>query len=181
MSGEYASQVGGDFVSRVCALLDNRYGFHVFQVSGMAPDAASVPEETGNNRIRFDILLDQTRIDNSHNPPIEKKMYFYCECKWRTSTNDLKAQLKEFLIKALKASPALQRQHSNDFGFIFISNKPFGVDQTDLETVSYISQLLDDRPINVEATVRLCSKIGILFVSDWFLQTTARGRIRRLR
>jgi hypothetical protein len=176
VAGEYGAVVGGDYALKVGDLLDERYGFHVFQISGQAPDAATVPFGPGNDdKVRFDIVLDQRIIDPTHIPQRYKKIYYYCECKWRTNNRDLKNQLKDFLKKALKAMPHLERQHVNDYGFIFISNKPFGIDQVELQKIEIITELLNDPGLQAGEIARLCSKVSILFFSDWFLETTAKG------
>jgi hypothetical protein len=170
---EYSSEVGRNFVEKVCSLLDGKYGFHVFQTSYQAADAVSVP--VGEEIIRFDILLYQKRIESTQNPR-EKKVYFYCECKWRANPNDLKGELKDFLIKALKASPALQRTYADNFAFMFVCNKPFDVDQGNLQDVTYLTQFLGDE-FQISDLTYLSSKVGILFLTDWFLETTAQGSL----
>jgi hypothetical protein len=170
---ERVQEIGREYVDKVCKLLKGTFGFHIFQVSYQAPDAVSVP--VGTERIRFDILLFQERTDLTRNPN-EMKVYFYCECKKRTNPTDLETQLKEFLVKALKAAPQIQRDFSEDFGFIFITNKPFGIIQENLEDVNYIHKFLGET-YNVNDIARLCNRVGILFLSDWFLDTAAKGRL----
>jgi len=174
MVAERSQEIGREFVDKVCKLLRGTFGFQIFQISYQAPDAVSIP--VGEERIRFDILLYQERIDLTRNPN-EIKFYFYCECKKRTDSSDLDNEFKEFLIKALKASPQIQRDFSDDFGFIFITNKPFGIVQENLEDVNYVHKLLSES-YNVNDIARLCQKVGILFLTDWFLDTTAKGRSR---
>jgi hypothetical protein len=173
--GEGIQEIGREFVERACAFVEGTFGFHVFQISYQALDAVSVPLPT--ERVRFDILLFQTRINEGHNPPREEKKYFYCECKKRQNLTELRSGLKEFLVKAVKASPQLRRDFADNFGFIFFCNKPFGVDQENLQNVEYIRQFLDNA-YEVNVITQLCDKIGIIFLTDWILETTARGRQR---
>ena len=174
MPRERSQEIGREFVSKVCSLLDRRFGIRVFQVSYQADDAVSIPVR--NERIAFDILLFQTRVDPTSDSQ-EKRVYFYCECKKREHARALKRLLKEFLHKSLRATTELKKQYSDDFGFIFICNKPFGIDQTDLEDVAKVTQLLNDSTISQNDIADLCGRIGILFFSYWFLNTTAMGRL----
>ena len=61
--GEHVQEIGREFVERVCAFIGGTFGFNVFQVSYQALDAVSVPLR--NERIRFDVLLYQTRVDET--------------------------------------------------------------------------------------------------------------------
>jgi len=172
MVAERSQEIGREFVDKVCKLLKGTHGFQIFQISYQAPDAVSVP--VGEERIKFDILLYQERIDPTRNPK-EMKVYFYCECKKRANSGDLENQLKEFLIKALKALPQIRRDFSDDFGFIFVTNRPFGIVQENLEDVNYVHKFLGES-YNVNDIAHLCQKVGVLFLTDWFLDTTAKGR-----
>ena len=174
LPGEHSGEVAREYVNKVCSLLEGNFGFHVYQTCYEAPDAASVV--VGGERIRFDIIVDQARM-NSSGDTETSKLHFLCECKWRTNTDDLKTQLKDFMKKALKTTPELQRQFSDRFGFLFFCNKPFGIDQSNLQDVSYIKEFLN-KDSDSNDLVQLSRRIAIVFLSDWFLETTSRGRVR---
>lgn len=77
----------------------------------------------------------------------------------------------------MKASPECQTQCSNNFRFLFICNKHFDVNQSNLESVEYLKSLLREN-YNEDDLRNLASRVRILILQDWLLDTLAKGRIR---
>jgi hypothetical protein len=171
MPGEYPGEVGRHYVLRVCNFLHQNYGFNVWTNSYDAPNSVSVL--VGDEHVRFDIILNQTFVEN---PQIRetKRKFFFCECKWRTGEANIKTDLQDFLKKALKTMPKLEKDYAENFGFIFFCNRVFGVDQQDLTRIESLKELLnDDAQINDLAS--LSRKISLVILSDWLLDTTSKG------
>jgi len=172
MPGEFPAESGREFVNRACLLLHGNFGFSVYQTCYEGEDAATV--NTGAEVIRFDFIMTQLRRRTLGNQTMEKyRIHFFCECKRRSNPRDLKRKLKDYLLKVLKTMPVLQRRFSGNFYFLFICNKPFGISQENLESVNFLKEFLDmqDNPDLND----LSRKIGILFLTDWFLETVATG------
>lgn len=175
MTAEFAGELGRNFVNKVSLFLDGKFGFSVYLTAYEGPDAASIVVD--GERIRFDLIMKQTRRETLQNQQTnEYRTHFFCECKWRGNPVDLKTKLKDFLKKALKTAPELQSRYSDNFCFMFICNKTFGVAQSNLESVEYLQDFLNG-DCNLNDLAYLSRKVGILVLTDWFLETTSKGGI----
>jgi hypothetical protein len=175
MPGEYPAKVAKDFVEKVCSFLDGKFGFHIYQNCYEGKNAATVLVD--GERVRFDIILFQTRRDTSSSTGIlQQKINYFCECKWRKNSNYLKSELKKFLKKALRTTPEIQEQCSDNFGFIFICNTPFEVSQANLQDIEYLQGFLDSNYSTTQLT-HLSRRVGILTLTDWFIELTLKGGI----
>lgn len=170
--GEHNGEVGREFIEKIGCLLEGNNGFHVFQTCYEAPDAATV--QVGVEKVRFDMIIDQTISDNPINLH-RRKSHFFCECKWRTNNADLKNQLKTFLQKSIQTMPQLQRQYGDNFGYIFITNKPFDVDPNALKDTGFLATLLDEQ-VDLGLLTQLSNKIGMVLLTDWFLERITEGK-----
>jgi hypothetical protein len=125
MSGEYTTKIGKDFVDKVCFFLEGNFGFHVYQNCYEGKNAASILVD--GERIRFDLIVFQTRRELSPGQNMRTyRVNFFCECKCHKNPKNLKLEFKKFLEKALKSFSEIQGQYSDNFGFMFICNRPFG-------------------------------------------------------
>jgi len=173
MPGEHPGELGREFLNKVCFFLHGGFGFNVYQTSYEGEDAASVIAE--NEVVKFDIMMYQRRKRTLGNQRMEEyRVHFICECKWRSDPRDLKGKLREFLSKALKTVQSLQRRFSNNYYFMFICNKSFGVSQENLQDVGFIRKFLDEE-IDSRNLQILSDKVGILILPDWFLDAAAMG------
>jgi len=77
----------------------------------------------------------------------------------------------------LKASPECRTLCSENFRFMFVSNKPFSVNQSKLESIEYLKSLLGENYTEVELR-DLASRARILVLEDWFLNTLSKGMIK---
>ena len=85
-------------------------------------EAATIP--CGMELVHFDVLMvDETRHNRIH----------YCiECKTRRdndsqTASDLKRHLRAFIKKAYKTMDHMESRYGNNYGFIFVSDVPFGI------------------------------------------------------
>jgi hypothetical protein len=170
MPGEFPAERGRDFVNRVGLFFDDNFGFSIYETAYEGEDAASV--FVAGEKIRFDFLMYQKKMGSTSTP----KIHFYCECKWRTNPRDLKTEFGDFLKKALKATPEIQRRHPDSFHFMFVCNKPFGIDPSNLQSVEYIQGLLDG-DYSTDDLSHLSRRIGIVILPDWFLDITSGEKI----
>ena len=173
MPGEFPGELGRDFLHKVCFFLDGKFGFDVYRTCYEGKGSTTVV--ANNEVIRFDFLMYQLRKRTLGDQQTERyRVHFFCECKWRNDPRDLRGKLKEFLLNALKTTPVLQRQFSENFHFLFICNKPFGISQEDLRSIDFLKDFLDDNA-NLGSLQGLSNKVGILILPDWFLETTSLG------
>jgi len=169
MSGEYPGEIGRDYVEAVCSFFEGNFGFSVNETPYEGIDAASVL--VSEEMIRFDIIMKQERGEAVFN-----RVHFFYECKSRNSPEDLRSRLKDFLKKALKVMPALTRRFADNFSFLFISNIPFDVHQSDLQSIVFLRDFLDGS-YDDDDLAKLARRAGILTLTDWFLETTSRGSV----
>lgn len=175
MPGEYSARIGRDFVNSVSSFFQDNFGFSVDRTAYEGPAGASIVVD--GERIRFDMINSQTRTRTSPNQSTTPfKVRFFCECKYRSNPSGLKRELKKFLEKAMKASPELQIQFSDSYGFMFICNQRFGVKQSDLENVEYLRELLDNDYKDNDLK-NLTTRTMIVVLEDWFLELLSKGRI----
>jgi len=175
MPGEYPAKVAKDFVEKTCSFLHGKFGFYVYQNCYEGKNAATVLVD--GERVRFDIILFQTRRDGSSSSGIlQNKINYFCECKWRKNPKNLKYELKKFLKKALKTVPEIQGQCSDNFGFIFICNTPFEVSQENLQDIEFLREFLNSSYSTAQLT-HLSNRVGILILTDWFIEITFKGGI----
>jgi hypothetical protein len=175
MPGEYPAKVAKDFVEKTCFFLDGNFGFQVYQNCYEGKNAATVLVD--GERIRFDIVAYQRR--RAHSIGIGSainRTYFFCECKWRKNPKYLKSELKKFLKKGIKTTPEIKEQYSDNFGFIFICNQPFEVNQANLQDMDYLRKFLDS-DYTANQLNDLSNRIGILLLHDWFLETATKGGV----
>jgi|WetSurMetagenome_2_1015567.scaffolds.fasta_scaffold53269_3 hypothetical protein len=170
---EGIQEIGREFVKKTIEFIDGSFGFDVFMDSYTARDAISFSIED-EKKVSFDIAMCQDILDITRNPAVPKKRYFICECKKRDNENELKPELKAFLINILKVTPHLTGVYKNCH-FIFFYNKPFSVRQADIHNVEYVMDLLDNAYGTNEITA-LCKRIGMICLDDWFLELTGSGR-----
>ncbi len=174
--GEHPAKIAKDFVEKACFFLDGKFGFHVFQNCYEGKNAATVLVD--GERVRFDIIADQTRGAAFHRSSIlPQKVNYFCECKWRKRSKDLKPELKKFLKKALRTMPEIQELMEDNFGFIFICNTSFEVGQEDLQDVEYLCRFLDSGYPTAQLA-HLSNRVGILILSDWFIDLALQGGSR---
>lgn len=169
--GEYPGEVGRRYVLRVCNFLHQNYGFNVWTNSYDAPNSVSVL--VGDEHVRFDIIMNQTLIENLQTRETKKK-FFFCECKWRTEEVNMKGDLQDFLRKALKTMPRLEKDYAENFGYIFFCNRIFGIDQQDLARIGSLKELLNNE-VQINDLASLSTKISLIILSDWLLDTTSKG------
>ena len=174
MPGEFPAEVGRDFVNRMSLFFQDNFGFSVAHTTYEGRGGASVIVD--GERVRFDLIMNQKRKRFLQNQETEYKIHFFCECKWRSNPRDLKTQLKDFLKKAIKVLPELHTQCSDNFRFVFVCNKHFGVDQSDLESIEYLNNFLNEG-YNTDELSDLMRRVRILVLADWFLGTTSKGRV----
>jgi len=166
--GEFSGEVGRDFVNKVSLFFDDNFGFSVVETAYEGSDAASI--SVGDETVKFDLIMKQKRRFLQGQETSEYRVHFFCECKSRTNPRDLKGQLKVFIEKALKVTPVLQNRFSDNFRFVFICNKPFGIGQESLESIENLRDLLNDDH-GADDLRNLSERIGILVLTDWFLET----------
>ena len=172
--GEYPAKKAKDFVEKACSFLDGNFGCDVIQNCYEGKHAATVL--LGGQRIRFDVIALKRRRESSSHGNNVRKIFFFCECKWRETPRNLKYELRKFLEKAMKTMPEIRGQYSENFRFMFICNAPFGVSQTDMQSIDYMRDFLTSQHTTAELN-DLSSKIGILILTDWFFEDVVEGGI----
>lgn len=168
MAPEHRGQVHNNFVIGVCDFLvgvsSSRNRFDVKETCLEGERAATVENE--GQIIHFDILLIHVR-DNI-------RTHYYCECKTRkecssSTESDLKRHLKIFLHKAYQTIDSAESRYGENYGFLFISDVPFGMADSNL-AFSYLKEALKDIPsLNENRLNDMSTRVKIIILSDWFV------------
>lgn len=167
MPPEALTEVHNRYVEKVCSIFvgvsSAKHRFTVDETCIVSRTCATIPHETG--LVHFDIFLIHD---------IGERSIHYCvECKTRSecspsTASDLKRHLKIFLQKAYKTVNWLDSRYVGDYGYMFISDVPFGVWDNHL-TFNYIRNALDNSPApDSDRITKLTSKVKIMVFSDWF-------------
>ena len=86
----------------------------------------------------------------------------------------MKGDLQDFLKKALKTMPRLEKDYAENFGYIFFCKRIFGIDQQDLTRIESLKELLND-DVQIDDLTSLSRKISLVILSDWLLDTASKG------
>lgn len=167
MSPESLTETHNRYVEKVCGIFlgisSPKHRFAVDETCLTSPTTATIPHETG--LVRFDIFLIHETGGRTIHYCIECKTR--SECSPSTSSN-LKGHLKIFLEKAYKTVDWLDSRYRGDYGYMFISDVPFGVWDSHI-TFDYIKEALDNSPSpDSNRITKLTSKVKIMVFSDWF-------------
>jgi hypothetical protein len=146
----------------------DNFDFTVVETAYEGADSASVL--VGNERVKFDLIMTQNRRLVQEQEIAEFRIHFYCECKSYKTNATLKNKLKKFIENSLKVTPTLEGRFAGNIRFIFICNRPFGVDQENLNSIENIRSYLDDN-YGLDDLQKLSQRIGIVILSQWFLDT----------
>jgi hypothetical protein len=125
--------------------------------------------EVGSEVISFDILLLHIK-----NGSVKSSIHYFCECKTRKEcssqvNSDLKHQLGKFLHDAYNTIDYAAHRHRDNYGFLFISDTPFGMGDNDL-TFAYLKKILSDIPLlDEEKLNKIMTKTHIMILSEWFI------------
>ncbi|MCJ7423935.1 hypothetical protein MUP01_06660 [Candidatus Bathyarchaeota archaeon] len=172
--GEYAGTLGEDFVYNTCCYFDRKFGFDVIYNCYEARNSTSVLVD--GKRIRFDVLAVQQRKNTTGHRATPVKFGFYCECKWRKRSDTLKSNLKTFLRKAIKTTPAIRETYADNFRFLFICNRQFKVNIENLKDLDYLKGFLGDGYSTAELN-DLSGRTGIVILDDWFVDEALKGGV----
>lgn len=144
------------------------HSFSIEQTCTEGPNSATIP--CGTEQVHFDILL----VEDIRN----HRIHHCVECKTRKDSdshtaNDLKRHLRGFIKKAYKTIDHLETRYSEranaDYGFIFISDVPFGVWNNEIN-FDFLKEALDDIPTpDTTKITKLASKLRIMIFADWFI------------
>lgn len=169
LAPEHRTQVHNDFVSGICDLLvaisSSRNRFDITETCLEGGERAATVE-VGDHLVNFDILL----IHVAGNV----RTHYYCECKTRRecsgrTDSDLKRHLKIFLRKAYQTMDSAQSRYGENYGFLFISDVPFGVADGNVN-FSYVKEALTDiSTLDENKLNHIVGKVRILLFSDWFV------------
>ena len=167
MSPESLTEAHNRYVEKVCgifvAISSPRHRFAVHETCLTSRTSATIPH--GNDLVHFDIfLIHETG---------ERTIHYCVECKTRSecspsTSRNLKRHLKIFLQKAYKTVDWLDSRYVGDYGYMFISEVPFGVWDNHL-TFDYIRNALVNSPApDSNRITKLTSKVRIMVFSGWF-------------
>lgn len=172
--GEYAGAIGENFVYNVCCYFDRKFGFDLIYNCYEARNSTSVLVD--GERIRFDVVAVQQRKNTARHMASPVKFGFYCECKSRKRSGTLNSNLKTFLKKAIKATPAIRDTYADNFRFLFICNRQFNVRSESLKDLDYLRSLLGDGYSNAKLS-DLSHRTGIVILDDWFVDEALKGGV----
>jgi hypothetical protein len=102
------------------------------------------------------------------------RIHYCVECKTRRDSNsqtaaDLKRHLKVFIQKAYKTMDHLESRYGDNYGYIFISDVPFGI-WGDNITFNFLKEALKDiSECDNNKIAKLASKLKIMIFADWFI------------
>ena len=142
--------------------------FTIEQTCDEGENSATIP--FGTEQVHFDILL----LEDTGN----RKIHHCVECKTRKDSgcqtaSDLKRHLKEFIKKAYKTIDHLETRYdervNSDYGFIFISDVPFGIWNDEIN-FDFLKEALDDTStLDTTKITKLASRLKIMIFADWFV------------
>lgn len=168
MPSEYLTEIHRKFINGVCNLFTGvssiNHGFSIEQTCLEGSEAATIP--CGLELVHFDILMVE---ETGHN-----RIHYCVECKTRRESgsqtaSDLKRHLKIFIKKAYKTMDHMESRYGNNYGFIFVSDVPFGM-WNDNINFDFLKEALNDiDPLDNTKITKLTSKIQILIFADWFI------------
>jgi len=172
LPSEYLTEVHDQFVNGIGNLLvgvsSKDHSFSIEQTCLEGRNSATVP--FGSEQIHFDILI----VEETGN----RRIHYCVECKTRRDSDsqtasELKQHLKEFIKKAYKTIDHLEGRYDErvraDYGFIFISDVPFGVWNTDIDFDFLKEALVDLGTLDNCKITKLTSKLKVMVFADWFI------------
>jgi len=172
MPGEHVQEIGRTFVNKVYRFLEGKFGFKIRDLAYWAEEAATI--KINGELVRFDIfMIQEIKLE----PGVDDTaiINYICECKYRSDSATLQNEFKTFLKNVIKTYEDSQRKYAENFRYLFITNRAFGIWDEEFQSVEFLQNFLDDEEYSINVLSYISQKIGLLVLSEWFLDTTYRG------